>query len=103
MASNRRASRRSGNSTQSAAIVLVICSLLYAAALAWAGFGKQSKLAIDPYVIRQLRLAQFDQFQRWRQGPNVSAPVSVVDIDEASLKAFGQWPWPRTRIADLVQ
>jgi adenylate cyclase len=103
MASNRRASRRSGNSTQTAAIVLVICSLFYAAALAWTGFGKQSNFAFDPYLIRQLRLAQFDQFQRWHQRPVASAPVSVVDIDEASLKAYGQWPWPRTRIADLVR
>ena len=29
-------------------------------------------------------------------------PVSIVDIDEKSLKKLGQWPWPRTRIADLV-
>ena len=103
MARNRRASRRSGNSTQAAVVVLVICSLLYAVALAWAGFGKQSSLAFDPYVIRQLRLAQFDQFQRWYQRPRVAAPVKVVDIDEASLKAYGQWPWPRTRIAEMVQ
>jgi adenylate cyclase len=29
-------------------------------------------------------------------------PVAIVDIDEASLKDIGQWPWPRTTIADLV-
>jgi adenylate cyclase len=29
-------------------------------------------------------------------------PVVIVDIDEASLKAIGQWPWPRTTVADLV-
>ncbi len=29
-------------------------------------------------------------------------PVTVVDIDEVSLGKFGQWPWPRTRIADMV-
>ncbi|HSB78670.1 MAG TPA: CHASE2 domain-containing protein [Candidatus Methylomirabilis sp.] len=27
----------------------------------------------------------------------------VVDIDEASLKQFGQWPWPRYRIGFLLQ
>ncbi|MBC7573930.1 MAG: adenylate/guanylate cyclase domain-containing protein [Herminiimonas sp.] len=27
----------------------------------------------------------------------------VVDIDEASLAAIGPWPWPRARIADLVE
>ena len=29
-------------------------------------------------------------------------PVTIVDIDEKSLAKLGQWPWPRTRIADLV-
>ena len=26
----------------------------------------------------------------------------IVDIDEASLNTYGQWPWPRTLISDLV-
>ena len=29
-------------------------------------------------------------------------PVVIIDIDEKSLAKFGQWPWPRTRIADVV-
>src|SRR5437773_1669607 len=29
--------------------------------------------------------------------------VQVVAIDEAGLKARGQWPWPRTLVADLVR
>jgi len=32
----------------------------------------------------------------------VSRPVVIVDLDEASLKDIGQWPWPRTIVADLV-
>ena len=28
--------------------------------------------------------------------------ITIIDIDEASLRAEGQWPWPRARIADLV-
>ena len=104
MARNRRASRRSGNnSTRTAVLVLAIWSVLYAVALAWVGGGKQSDYWLEPVFIRQLQLAQFDQFQRWHQRPATPAPVRVVDIDEASLKAYGQWPWPRTRIADLVQ
>lgn len=57
----------------------------------------------DPIVLSNLRVAQFDQFQRWQPrqaGPNV---VRVVDVDEASLAAYGQWPWPRTRLMELVQ
>ncbi|MEQ1614840.1 MAG: adenylate/guanylate cyclase domain-containing protein, partial [Hyphomicrobiaceae bacterium] len=29
-------------------------------------------------------------------------PVAIVDIDEQSLAKLGQWPWPRTMVADLV-
>ena len=31
-------------------------------------------------------------------------PVAIVDIDERSLAdpKLGQWPWPRTRIADII-
>ena len=29
-------------------------------------------------------------------------PVVIVDIDEQSLQKLGQWPWPRTRIADMI-
>jgi len=57
---------------------------------------------VDPIGIRSLRLAQFDQFQRWHPRPYTPVPVRVVDIDEASLKTYGQWPWPRTRLAELV-
>lgn len=56
----------------------------------------------DPVVLQGLRNAQFDQFQRWRPRPSVDAGVVVVDIDAASLRQLGQWPWPRHRLADLV-
>ncbi|MDF3034805.1 MAG: adenylate/guanylate cyclase protein [Paucimonas sp.] len=29
--------------------------------------------------------------------------VILVDIDEASLSSFGPWPWPRARLAELVE
>lgn len=28
--------------------------------------------------------------------------VSIVDIDDKSLEAYGRWPWPRNILADLV-
>src|SRR5262249_32652218 len=31
-----------------------------------------------------------------------NAPVKVVDIDEKSLETLGQWPWPRTTLAQMV-
>lgn len=29
--------------------------------------------------------------------------VAIVDVDEASLAELGQWPWPRERMAELVE
>jgi CHASE2 domain-containing sensor protein len=29
-------------------------------------------------------------------------PIRVVDIDDASLRSIGQWPWPRTIVAQLI-
>ena len=29
--------------------------------------------------------------------------VILVEIDEASLNAYGQWPWPRSLLADLLE
>lgn len=57
----------------------------------------------NPIAVQNLRLAQFDQLQRWHLRPYTPVPVRVVDIDEATLQAYGQWPWPRNRVADLVE
>jgi adenylate cyclase len=57
----------------------------------------------DPPVISAMRGAGFDTLQRlWPRQIEVPQPVRVVDIDEASLKKLGQWPWPRKKLANLV-
>lgn len=56
----------------------------------------------DPQPVQGLRNSLFDQYQRWQPRTYVDVPVRIVDIDEASLKRLGQWPWPRTRIADMI-
>ncbi|MDI7863622.1 adenylate/guanylate cyclase domain-containing protein [Rhizobiaceae bacterium n13] len=58
--------------------------------------------AIDPPLLRQAREVTFDEYQRIVPRSFEDMPVRVVDIDEASLQEFGQWPWPRDRIATLV-
>ncbi len=56
----------------------------------------------DPPPIEELRVQAFDFFQVLKPRVAAQRPVVIVDIDEKSLRALGQWPWPRTRIADLI-
>ncbi|MBB3458607.1 adenylate cyclase [Rhizobium sp. BK313] len=58
--------------------------------------------ASDPQLLRLARDLTFDQYQRLVPRAFENLPVRVIDIDEASLREFGQWPWPRNRIAALV-
>src|SRR5579872_4051123 len=52
--------------------------------------------------IEELRVRVFDFYQRFDPRVKTARPVTIVDIDEPSLKKFGQWPWPRTYMADMV-
>ena len=56
----------------------------------------------DPPFLQQLRLWQFDALQIAEPRALTNAPAIIVDIDEHSLSRYGQWPWPRSRIAMLV-
>jgi adenylate cyclase len=56
----------------------------------------------DPAPIEELRVRTFDTFQRIDPRVKTARPVAIVDIDEKSLARFGQWPWPRTRLADMI-
>ena len=44
-----------------------------------------------------------DAFLRLQVSNAPEPRVLVVDIDEASLSRIGPWPWPRERLADLVE
>jgi adenylate cyclase len=50
----------------------------------------------------QLRLLVFDGYQNVWPRPRETTPAVVVEIDEASLVKHGQWPWPRSLLAELV-
>jgi adenylate cyclase len=56
----------------------------------------------DPRPLEEVRLRTFDLMQVLRPRVQTARPVVIADIDEASLKEIGQWPWPRTVVADLV-
>ena len=56
----------------------------------------------DPPWVEYLRANTFDLYQTLSPRPPISQPVVIVDIDEKSLTWLGQWPWPRTLIARLI-
>src|SRR6266480_191842 len=59
--------------------------------------------AADPFFVRALRLMAFESYQQLApQSYDPRVPVRIVDIDEPSLARLGQWPWPRTKVRDLL-
>ncbi|MFT6674218.1 MAG: adenylate cyclase [Sulfitobacter sp.] len=56
----------------------------------------------DPVFVERLRLQAFDAFQQINPRDPAPSPVVILDIDDRSLAEVGQWPWPRTQIADLT-
>ncbi|MDP1883492.1 MAG: adenylate/guanylate cyclase domain-containing protein [Bradyrhizobium sp.] len=56
----------------------------------------------DPFAVEELRVRTFDGFQVIEPRVKTARPVTIIDIDEKSLAKLGQWPWPRTRVADLI-
>ncbi len=56
----------------------------------------------DSRATRLMRLAWLDAYQYRMPRERVSAPAVIVEIDDASLARHGQWPWPRTLLARLV-
>src|SRR5262245_31016216 len=58
----------------------------------------------DPSPVARLRAVVLDTYQQINPRQfDPGLPLRIVDIDEESLKRIGQWPWPRTALADLVK
>ncbi len=57
----------------------------------------------DPPPMQVFRMRQLDVFQQIKPREKKKYPVIIVDIDDDSLKKYGQWPWPRTLIARLLK
>ena len=72
-----------------AALVLVLFAILLA--------------ATEPRPVERVRHAGFDAYQRLMPRSREKAPAIIVEIDERSLALHGQWPWPRTLLAHLIE
>ena len=78
---------KNGRAVGAAAAMLIILTLLR---------------VYDPWIVNELKERTFDAYQRLQPRPYAELPVRIVDIDEASIATYGQWPWPRTRLAALT-
>lgn len=71
-----------------------------------------SELPTDPTVeelsgdftrpFRTARQFLFDSYQKYYPRVPMSQPVTIVAVDETSLARIGQWPWPRNKLAELI-
>lgn len=57
----------------------------------------------DPNFVSGLRNAAFDIYQQVSPRDYQPLPVAIIDIDDPSIAELGQWPWPRTVIARMVE
>jgi adenylate cyclase len=53
-------------------------------------------------LLERLSLFCFDIYQKAAPREAGDTPIRIVDIDDPSLNEIGQWPWPRTVVAQLV-
>ena len=54
-------------------------------------------------ALQELRMALFDGYQKISPRKPTSAPAVIIAIDEKSLSELGQWPWPRTTVAEIIE
>jgi len=56
----------------------------------------------EPHFVRAVSRIAYDTLLRTHTRPPQSGQVAIVDLDESSLEAYGQWPWPRYLLATLT-
>ncbi|WP_371875626.1 CHASE2 domain-containing protein [Duganella aceris] len=70
-----------------AALLLAVCGQWPQSGLAWTGADEWLR----------------DQLIRRQASVQTEQRLAVIDIDETSLAAAGPWPWPRERIASMIE
>lgn len=74
--------------------LIALCAILITVATEWVGL----PLSIYPGDA-WLR----DQYVVAHAVSTPETRIAVIDIDETSLASVGPWPWPRARIADVIE
>lgn len=57
---------------------------------------------LKPTLMQRLDFMNYDLLLKNFPNNHASKQLIIVDIDEKSLNRYGQWPWPRYRIAELL-
>ena len=60
-------------------------------------------LWVQPPWVSRIQLLWFDTSQTLVPRTVKALPATIVEIDQKSIVALGQWPWPRTVLAQLVR
>ena len=55
----------------------------------------------DPWFKETLRLKSFDYLLA-NEEVTPSKDITIITIDEKAIEKYGQWPWPRNVLADLI-
>ena len=55
----------------------------------------------DGSIVQTARLKQFDILQQTDEAV-LSQDIAVVTIDETAIEMYGQWPWKREVLADII-
>jgi len=100
-AEDRRSKRFSGSLTAIGEAFRTRLSLRYSF-LFYVLFTFAALRVADPNLVKLVRHKVFDFYQTIEPRKVNNFPVVIADIDEPSLKAYGQWPWRRTLLAELI-
>ena len=66
------------------------------------GIAMLALYVVQPIALQRLDFRIYDALLPLRRLSQPSAVPVIIDIDEESLARYGQWPWPRYLVADLV-
>lgn len=58
---------------------------------------------LHPVSIARLDESLRDSYQQLTASNIPEQRLTIVDIDEQTLRDVGKWPWPRSRVADLLE
>ncbi len=74
------------------------CLLVFIAVATFFSFRDQK-----PLFLQSLDNRLVDSMFRLRGSQLTSSSIVIVDIDNKSLAALGQWPWPRDTVSELIE